>query len=66
MPATDEDAEFMSTRETRMPLCYETNEGAISHLRKSGLKPIRRGRCLLWRRSEVFALIGQDRLSPPR
>lgn len=51
---------LISTRETLEILRLSSLDGAIRHLKRAGLKPVRRGHALLWDRAAVLALVADQ------
>lgn len=49
-----------STRESADRLRFASLDGTIRHLRKRGIKPVRRGRLLLWPAKAIDAILRPD------
>jgi len=56
-PRSKKEKDLILTREATDMLCYQSMDGALAFMRQQGLVPIVRGRCFLWRRDEVVALL---------
>lgn len=54
---------LISTRESLDILRLSSLDGAIRHLKRAGLKPIRRGHALLWDRAAVLDLVNSQGVS---
>lgn len=57
--------EHWLTREAAAFLRYRKSEDAIAFMRRRGLRPIVRGRCLLWHAAAVQRLVEPEAVTPP-
>lgn len=54
------------TDELRRLLHYTSNAGVIDFCRRSGLTPVRRGRCFLWSRDDVVRILEASQAASPQ